>query len=203
MLQIAQMSGHAVTFWYQRAKNSTLRSCSASTFEHARAWSLVTHAWNDNCSSFSQSSLPMPKKILLLYSLSHKYPSPFQIWYLFSGLLTWQIKKKKTLSSIQSVSHVQFFVTPWTAALQASLSIANSGSLLKLMSIMSVMPSNYLILCCPLLLLPSIFPSTRVFSNESVLCIRWPSIGVSASPSILPMNIQDWFPLGWTGWISW
>ena len=95
MLQIAQMSGHAVTFWYQRAKNSTLRSCSASTFEHARAWSLVTHAWNDNCSSFSQSSLPMPKKILLLYSLSHKYPSPFQIWYLFSSLLTWQIKKKK------------------------------------------------------------------------------------------------------------
>ena len=104
--------------------------------------------------------------------------------------------------SVHSLSHVQFFVTPWTAALQASLSIANSGSLLKLMSIMSVMPSNYLILCCPLLLLPSIFPSTRVFSNESVLCIRWPSIGVSASPSILPMNIQDWFPLGWTGWIS-
>ena len=72
---------------------------------------------------------------------------------------------------------------------------------LKLMSIELVMPSNYLILCRPLLL-PSIFPSIRVFSNESVLCIKWLSIGVSASASVLPMNIQDWFPLGWTGWIS-
>ena len=65
-------------------------------------------------------------------------------------------------------------LTPWTAACQASLSITNSQSLLKLMSLMSVMPSNYLIFCCPLLLLPSIFPSIGVFSNESVLCIRWP-----------------------------
>ena len=74
-------------------------------------------------------------------------------------------------SSVQSLSHVQFFVTPWTAAHQASLSITNSQSLLKLMSIESVMPSNHLILCCPLLPL-SIFPSIRVFPNESVLCIR-------------------------------
>ena len=78
----------------------------------------------------------------------------------------------------------------------------NSQSLLKRMSIASVMPSNYLILFHPLLLLPSIFPSIRVFSNQSVLHIRWPSIGVSASASVLPVNIQDWFPLGWTGWIS-
>ena len=81
--------------------------------------------------------------------------------------------------------------TPWTAALQASLSITNSQSLLKLMYIESVMPSNHLILCCPLLFLPSIFPSIRVFSNESVLHIRWPNIGVSASASVLPMNIHD------------
>ena len=80
--------------------------------------------------------------------------------------------------------------------------ITNSQSLLKLMSINSVMPSNHLILCCPILLLPSIFPRIRVFSNESVLCIRWPSIGVSASTSVLPVNTQDWFPLGLTGWIS-
>ena len=72
----------------------------------------------------------------------------------------------------------------------------------SLMSIKSVMPSNHLILCPPLLLLPSIFPSIRVFSNELVLHIRWPSIGVSASASVLPMNIQDSVPLGWTGWIS-
>ena len=72
------------------------------------------------------------------------------------------------LSSLQSFSEVQLFVTPWTAACQASQSITNSWSLLKLMSIEPVMPSNYLVLCCPLLLLPSIFPSIRVFSNESV-----------------------------------
>ena len=102
------------------------------------------------------------------------------------------------------LSHVLLFVTPWTAARQAALSITNSQSLLKLMSIESVMPPNHLILCCPLLLPPSIFPSIRVFSNESVLCIRCQSIGtlVSALASVLPMNIHDWFPLGWTGWIS-
>ena len=77
-------------------------------------------------------------------------------------------------SSVQSLSYVWLFVTPWTAALQASLSITNSRSLLKCMSIELVMPSNHLILCCPLLLLPSIFPSIRVFSNESSLHIQWP-----------------------------
>ena len=79
-------------------------------------------------------------------------------------------------SSVQSLSHVRLFATPWTAPYQASLSITNSWSLLKLMSIELVMPSNHLILCRPLLLLPSIFPSIRVFSNESVLHIRWPKV---------------------------
>ena len=91
---------------------------------------------------------------------------------------------------------------PVHAACQASPSITNSRSLLKLMSIESVMPSNHLILCCPLLILPSIFPSFRVFSNESAFHIRWQSIAISASTSVLPMNIQNWFPLGLTGWIS-
>ena len=103
--------------------------------------------------------------------------------------------------SVQSLSRVQLFVTPWTAASQISLSITNSQNLLKLMSIESVKPSSYLILCHPLLP-PSMFPSIRVFSNQSVLHIRWPSIGVSASASVLPVNIQDWFPLRWIGWIS-
>ena len=76
--------------------------------------------------------------------------------------------------SVQELSRVQLFATPWTAAHQASLSITNSPSLLKLLSTESVMPSNQHILCCQLLLLPSIFPSIRVFSNESALCIRWP-----------------------------
>ena len=89
-------------------------------------------------------------------------------------------------SSVQSLSRVRFFASPWTAAHQASLSITNSWSLFKLMSIKSVMPSNHLILCCPLLLLPSIFPSLRVFSSESALHIRWPkywSFSFSISPS--------------------
>ena len=105
--------------------------------------------------------------------------------------------------SIQSLSHVQLFETPWIAARQASLSITNSQILLKLMSIKSVMPSNHLILCHPLLLLPSIFPSIRVFSNESVLHIRWPeywSFSFSISPSneysrLISFSI-DWIPLG-------
>ena len=89
-------------------------------------------------------------------------------------------------SSVQSLSCVRLFETPWTAARQASLSITNSQSLLKLMSIESMMPSNHLILCSLLLLLPSIFPSFRLFSNESVHCIRWPkywSFSFSISPS--------------------
>ena len=89
-------------------------------------------------------------------------------------------------SSIQLLSHVRLFATPWTAAHQASLSITNSQSLLKLMSIESVKPSNHLVLCCPLLLPLSIFPCIRVFSNESVFRIRWPnywSFSFSISPS--------------------
>ena len=102
-------------------------------------------------------------------------------------------------SSVQSLSCVQLFAPPLTAARQASLSFTVSQSLLKLTSIESVMPSNCLALCCPLTLLPSIFPSIRVFSKESALLIRWQSIGVFAWASVLPMNIQDWFPLGLTG----
>ena len=90
------------------------------------------------------------------------------------------------LSSVQSLSRVWLFVTPWIAARQASLSITNSQSLLKLMSLESVMPSIHLILCHPLLLLPSILPSIRIFSNESALHIRWPkywSFSFNISPS--------------------
>ena len=90
-------------------------------------------------------------------------------------------------SSVQLLSRVQFFVTPWTAARQASLSITSSRNLPKLMSVESVMPPNHLILCCPLLLLSSIFPSIRVFSSESVLCIRWPKYG-NFSFNISPSN---------------
>ena len=99
------------------------------------------------------------------------------------GGMTWE---PAHFSSVQSLSHVRLFVTPWTAAGQASLSITNSWSLLKLMSIELMMPSNHLIFCHPLLFLPSTFPSIRVFSNESVLLIRWPkywSFSFNISPS--------------------
>ena len=110
--------------------------------------------------------------------------------------------KGNPFCSVRLLSHVQLFATPWIAAHKASLYNTNSWSLLKFMSIESVMPSNYLILCRPLLLLPPIPSSIRVFSNESALHIRWPkywSFSFRISPS---MNLQDWFPLGWTGWIS-
>ena len=107
----------------------------------------------------------------------------------------------KQFSSVQLLSRVRLFVIPWTAAGQASLSITNSWSLPKLMSIESVMPSNHLTLCHPLLLLPPIFPSISVFSNESALCIRWPKYW-SFSFNISPCNeYSGLFPLGWSGWI--
>ena len=105
-------------------------------------------------------------------------------------------------SSVQSRSHVQLFATPLTATHQASQSITNSWILLRLMSVESVMPSNHLILCHPLLLLPSIFPRIRVFSNESALCLRWPkywSFSFNISPSneysALISFRSDWFDL--------
>ena len=111
------------------------------------------------------------------------------------------MRVQSLVSSVQSLRHVWLFATPWAAACQASLSITNSSSLLKLMSIESVMPSNYLILCHPLLL-PSIFPSIRVFSNESVLHIRWPkywsfSFNISSSNeySGLISFRMDWLDL--------
>ena len=124
---------------------------------------MFIHAW-ENLSCFHLLAIvnnaSMSIKVMLLW-----------IWLFNSG---------------QSLNHVRLFATPWTVALPASLSITNSWSLPKLMSIELVMPSNYLILCCPLLLLPSIFPSIRVFSNKSALRIRWPrfwSFSFNISPS--------------------
>ena len=124
------------------------------------------------------------------------------VWYICLYILSlW----RSLFFTYISISSVQFscsvmsdFATPWTAARQASLSITNFWSLLKLVSIELVMPSNHLILCCPLLLLSSIFPGIRVFSNESVLCIRWPkywSFSFSISPSGLISFRMDWLDL--------
>ena len=105
--------------------------------------------------------------------------SPFVLFFYWSivallVLVSVVQQNESAISSVQLLSRVRFFTTPWTAARQASLFITNSRNLLKLMSIESVMPSNHLILCHPLLLLPSVFPSIRDFSNELVLRIRWP-----------------------------
>ena len=127
--------------------------------------------------------LHFPPNLLLIISLSWaKYVCKFSL--------------------TQSLSHVRLFVTLWTVARQASLSITNSWSLLKLMSIESVMPCSHLILCYPLLFPPSIFPSSESFPMSQFFISGDQNIGVSASASALPMNIQVWFPLGWTGLIS-
>ena len=129
-------------------------------------------------------------------SLTRSLPSSLVLTSLIPKAVLWKkllslylllyLKTRVQFNSVQSLSHVRLFVTPWTAVQQASLFITNSRSLLKLMFAELVMPSNHLILCRPLLLLPSIFPSIRVFSNESVLHIRWTkfwSFRFSISPS--------------------
>ena len=129
--------------------------------------------------------------------LSSNIPLPSSLRDAFRSLqYAVNICQANLLVDVQSPSHVRLFRIPWTTTLQFSLSLTISWSLLKFMSIESVMPSNHLILCHPLLLLPSIFPSIRSFSNESAFCIRWPS----ASASVLPKSIQGWFPLGLIGW---
>ena len=130
---------------------------------------------------------------MLLHLNLAPLPSPCQ------KLFTSQSEGKKSISSV--VQSCPNLCDPMNRSTPASLSITNTQSPPKPMSIELVTPSNHLILCRPLLLLPSIFPSIRVFSSESALCISGQSIGVSASTSVLPMNTQDWSPLGWTDWI--
>ena len=124
---------------------------------------------------------------------------------LFSETCLWgNVYGKRSLlsfSSVQSLSHIRLSATPWIAACQASLSITNSRSSPRLTSIESVMPPSHLILCRPLLLLPPIPPSIRVFSNESTLRIRWPKYWSFSFSIILPKKTQGIFP-EWTGWIS-
>ena len=185
-----------------------------NTFKSGRKW-----AW----SLFllcSQICLQIQTSICFSsHSPSHQLMEPKSYWFVNTKLIVssakhfdYKVKHGHTqsmssqnyasFSQFSSVAQSCLFVTPWTAACQASSSITNSRSLLKLMSIESVMPSNHLILCCPLLLLPSIFPSIRVFSNESILCIRSPkywSFSFNISPfnerSGLISSRMDWLAL--------
>ena len=127
------------------------------------------------------------------------YGSPyFWIQFYFSWMSEWIISFSIVI--VQSLSHVQLFATPWTAAHQASLSFTLSWSLLKLMSVESVMPSSHLIFCCPLLLLPPSFPALRSFPMSWLFTPGGQSIVALAS--VLPVNIQGWLPLGLTGLIT-
>ena len=114
----------------------------------------------------------------------------------------WSEKHTVQFSSVQLLSRIWLFATPWTAPHQACLSITNSQSLLKLMSIELVMPSNHLSSVVPFSSCLQSFPASRSFQMSQFFTSGGRSIGVSASASVLPMNTQDWFPLGWTGWIS-
>ena len=153
-------------------------------------------SWTDGC--------VLKTPAINLFFLVSLFNSISTMWRLFlcnlvSYLKLWCICILFFIFVVQSLSHVQLFATPWTAARKASLSVTSSQSLLKLMSIESVMPSNHLILCRPLLLLPSVFPSLRVFSNESTLCIRWPkdwSFSFSISPSN-EYSVLISFRIGW------
>ena len=134
-------------------------------------------------------------KYIYIYMHTYIYLSHFAVYLKLTQYCKWTVQ-------FGSLSHVRLFETPWIAACWDSLSITNSRSLFKLMSIESVMPSNHLILCHPLLLLPSVFPSIRVFSNESVLHIKWPKYW-SFSFNISPSNeYPGLISFRWTGWIS-
>ena len=115
---------------------------------------------------------------------------------------TWMAMEGIQFSSVQLLSRVWLFATPWITARQASLSTTNSRKLLKLMSIESVMPSSHLILCHPFSSCPQSLPASGSFPMSQLLAWGGQSIEVSASASVLPMNTQDWSPLGWTAWIS-
>ena len=160
-----------------------MKPCRCSRYESQEVKVLVTQLclcpWNSPGKNASVGSPSVLQGITLTQGSNPSLPRCGQILYRLSH-------QGSPNLSVQSLSCVRLFVTPWTVTHQASLSITNTWSLLKLMLIESVMPSNHLILCCPLLLLPSVFSSIRVFSNESVLCIWWPKYWIfnfSISPS--------------------
>ena len=151
--------------------------------------------------SFSRGS-SWPRGRTQVYRVSCTGMQALHHWATRDRPQTTEASDKPQFSSVQSLSRVRLFVTPWIAARQAALSITNSQSLPKIMLIKLVVPSSHLILCHPLLLLPPIPPSIRVFSNESTLRMRWPKYWSFNLASVLPMNTQAWSPLGRTGWIS-
>ena len=158
----------------------------------------------------------MPSCFYSFWDMALRYPFPplcLMTFYIFFRSTSTQTPSQRLSgnrelhhtpysTSVQLLSCVRLFAAPWTAARQASLSITNSWSAPKPMSIESVIPSSHLILCRSLSSCPQYFPAPGSFPMSQLFASRGQSIGVSASASVLPMNIEDWFPLGWTGWIS-
>ena len=157
-------------------------------------------SWEDSTENSHISHCQFPLLFLFYTSMVHLSQLMSHCCYI---IINWCITQWNTQFSSVVQSCLTLCQTPWATALKAFLSITNSWSLPKLMSIESVMPASHFIICCLLIFLPLIFPRIRVFSNESFFASGGQSIGVSASTSVFPMNTQVWFPLGWTGWISW
>ena len=161
------------------------------------------------CIHFHLPRIPFPSPFSLSVSWDLKRLSCREHVYIYgsyfcvhSSTICFLIEAFSYFSSVQSLSRVQLFATSWIVARQASLSITNTQSSPKPMSLVSMMPSNHLILCHPLLLLPPSFPALGSFQMSQLFPSGGQSISISASISVLPMNTQDWSPLGWTGWIS-
>ena len=156
-------------------------------------------SWEDSTENSHILHCQFPLLFLFYTSMVHLSQLMSHCCYI---IINWCITQWNTQFSSVVQSCLTLCQTPWATARKAFLSITNSWSLPKLMSIESVMPASHFIICRPLVFLPLIFPRIRVFSNESFFASGGHSIGVSASTSVFPMNTQDWFPLGWTGWIS-
>ena len=154
------------------------------------------------CQSQSPNSFPPSFPLDILISM-HLFSISVPLFLLCKRDRLYQFYRFHihAFSSVKSLSHVQIFANPWTAAHQASLSITNSRSFLKFMSIESVMPSSHLILLIPFSSCPQSLPASGSFPMSQPFTWGGQSTGVSASTSVLPMNTQDWSPLGWTGWI--
>ena len=166
---------------------------------HAECWKPRPGAGQSTCGRITKATWVLPWRHPNQTQQGCSSSATSSFFFFKITIQPYKHKSSSRISSVQSLSCVQLFVTSWTAARQASLSITSSCSLLKLMSKESVMAYNHLILCRPLLLPPSVIPSIRVFSNELVLPSGGQSIVVSASASVPSMNIQDWLPLGRTG----
>ena len=199
-------------FWWEHTLHRHIRPCNELWLGRIammrrtgseKNWFLLW--WLGPCSLSSVQSLSHGRLFAtpwIIASQATQNQCEFCLIIYASSSCLFEVCYKLNCQSVQLLSCVQLFVTPWISARQASLFITISRSSLRLMSIESMMPSSHLILCLPLLLLPPIPPSIRVFSNESTLLMRWPKYWSFSFSIFLPKKSQGWSPSEWTGWIS-